>query len=219
MRAKLLYITLLLLASVSLNASEVTIVRERSFEGDALYGYMNGGSDLYFEYGFRKLTVRDIKYEGFSYTVELFQMDSPKNAYGIYSIQVFKPIRVDSLVRGGFDALSKYVLLAAMSDRYISITFNDGPKASRGADFLMKELLQEIEPDPSSSPSDFFPEDISRLERPFSGRLKYIRGPLGLANADDSAYDLYPETGTSYTLWIYVAPDRDTLYFKDDSRP
>ena len=49
--------------------SDITIEKERTFVGTGLYGFMNGGSDLYLEYGFEKLTTRDIKYKDEKYAL------------------------------------------------------------------------------------------------------------------------------------------------------
>ena len=59
----LTFLSLLPLFSVGQTLSDITIEKERTFVGTGLYGFMNGGSDLYLEYGFEKLTTRDIKYK------------------------------------------------------------------------------------------------------------------------------------------------------------
>ncbi|HNW48264.1 MAG TPA: hypothetical protein PKK88_00950, partial [Bacteroidales bacterium] len=43
--------------------SDIKITRERDFAGTALYGFMNGGSDLFLEYGFRDLKALEITYK------------------------------------------------------------------------------------------------------------------------------------------------------------
>ena len=56
---KLLF-TLSVIFLIYVESSAQEIKSERLFEGKGLYGYMNGGSDLYYEYNFIKLTVKGI---------------------------------------------------------------------------------------------------------------------------------------------------------------
>lgn len=223
--ASLLSALALLLPS---HAGGQELLKERIFEGDALYGFMNGGSDLYFEYGFQKLTVKDLQYEGYKYTMEIYRMDTPRNAFGIYSIHIFKPLRVDSLVPGGFDCLSKYQLQAVSEDEYISIVFNDGEKASMGAEKMLVQYLR-AKNDLSDSGEGLgcrecsstrkvtpgiFPSDVLKLERPYSGRLRYINGEIALSQTADDVYDEYPGIGPEYGLWIYSTTDGENIYIR-----
>lgn len=59
------------------------IKRERIFTGTGLYGFMNGGADQFLEYGVSKLTTRDIVYKGNEYTVDIYEMPTPEDAFGI----------------------------------------------------------------------------------------------------------------------------------------
>jgi hypothetical protein len=56
------------------------------FEGDALYDYINGGAELYLSYGLKGMT--GCKYNGDELpqiTVEVYEMTSSKNAFGVYT--------------------------------------------------------------------------------------------------------------------------------------
>lgn len=116
-------------------------VKDRTFVGKALYGYMNGGSDEYYEYGFQCLRVVTLVSGGFEYTVEIFRMDGAENAFGIYSQHTFKPLRTDALPEADHDCLSKYQLQAVKGGDYISIVFENGLEASSGADKILAEYL------------------------------------------------------------------------------
>ena len=59
---------------------DVEVKRERVFTGEGLYGYMNGGADLYLEYGVYKLTARDLIYKGEEYMLEIYELPSPEDA-------------------------------------------------------------------------------------------------------------------------------------------
>jgi hypothetical protein len=42
-------------SSFAIQQDSISVKRERFFNGAALYGFMNGGSDLFLEYGFNEL--------------------------------------------------------------------------------------------------------------------------------------------------------------------
>lgn len=58
----------------------------QTFSGVALSDYINGGAEAYFAYGFRGVAVRKfLSAADVRLTVEIYEMDRPENAYGIYS--------------------------------------------------------------------------------------------------------------------------------------
>ena len=57
------------------------------FSNKQLIEYINGGAELYFAYGFVEMVVcRYQLSDGSNVTVEIYEMDRPENAYGIYSL-------------------------------------------------------------------------------------------------------------------------------------
>ncbi len=62
----------------------------RTFSTEGLYGYVDGGSEIFLQYGFRDLTVFDLIPNKAAdpkkaITLEIYRMDSPKDAFGIFS--------------------------------------------------------------------------------------------------------------------------------------
>lgn len=57
-----------------------------TFSGAALSDYIDGGAEAYMAYGFREAAVREFQNDvGTRLTVEIYLMDRPENAYGIFS--------------------------------------------------------------------------------------------------------------------------------------
>ncbi len=57
-----------------------------TFSDVALSNYINGGAEAYFAYGFKRVAVREFRSASDArLTVEIYEMDRPENAYGIYS--------------------------------------------------------------------------------------------------------------------------------------
>jgi hypothetical protein len=59
-----------------------------SFQGENLFMMINGGADLYHEYGFKQVTRAEyLGPEGKVVKLEIYQMQSPAAAYGIYTLK------------------------------------------------------------------------------------------------------------------------------------
>ena len=58
-----------------------------TFTNDDLYRYINGGAERYLGYGFQRLLVQEYQSrdEKSAIRVEIYQMDRPSNAFGIFS--------------------------------------------------------------------------------------------------------------------------------------
>ena len=57
----------------------------RTYEGESLYEYMNGNSEGYLIYGFRKMTGVTCKNGATTILVDVSDMGDPESAYGIFS--------------------------------------------------------------------------------------------------------------------------------------
>jgi hypothetical protein len=57
----------------------------RTYEGESLYEYMNGNSEGYLIFGFRKMTGVTCKKGGTSILIDVSDMGDPESAFGIFS--------------------------------------------------------------------------------------------------------------------------------------
>jgi len=185
--------------------AQVEIKNERVFTGTALYGFMNGGADLYYEYGFKELVSREIKYKGEDFTVDIYTMNTPLDAFGIYSVNVFKCLRADSL--GRFDCQSKYQLQAVDGNAYVSIVFQSGSNAARKA---ADELYRIYVTDGKSGVN--IPGQLTYMVASGSGTVKYMKGKLGLNNVQSSLADLLEEMN-GYEVWYVENKDNSVVLF------
>lgn len=192
----------LIVAVLSLSAvfaqtqSDISVKRERVFEGKALYGFMNGGSDLFLEYGFRVLRAIEVSYKGEDYSIEIYNMPTPEDAYGIYSQHTFKCLSADTL--DSYDCLSKFQLQAPVGNNYISIVFGSvSRKTTEGA----RELLSYYSAGAGDSTKNpIIPDQFKGISKPFSGRLKFMRGELAMTNVDSELMNLVKNV-SNYKVW------------------
>lgn len=181
------------------SSSDIKITREREFTGTALYGFMNGGSELFLEYGFRDLKALELTYKGIPFTVEVYRMPSPEDAFGIYSQHTFKCIPADS--RFYFDCTSARQFQAAEGNIYISVVFD--PVAPKAVDFAYEIAKYYIKLYGSEGKTSI-PDQIAGLMNPGEEKsltLKYVRGPISLSNINTSLMPLLEEI-KGYNAWI-----------------
>jgi hypothetical protein len=174
----------------------ITKITSKHFGNDALWGYINGGADLYLEYGFEHLSVQDVETEGPTFKVDIYRMSSPEAAYGIYSILRFRC--KESGVIYETDCLTPYQYLAAKGDYYISVANTAGTLKDQELSLrVAQSVLNRIEMQRPEYPAFFDLEMISH------GRndLKLIHGPLGLQNGFANWEHLFTGFG-NYELWV-----------------
>ncbi len=186
----------LLLLPAFLLAEEPEVKRERVFTGTGLYGFMNGGADQFLEYGVSRLVTRDVAYKGEEFTVDVYDMSSPEDAFGIYSLHIFKCARADN--EGCIDCLSPYQLQAVVGSRYVSVVFPSGSEAARR---LADQLVRHYAP-AEGLPQPAVPEALG-VSLPYSGRVKLLRGPISVSSASTSLSRLLD--GVAYTGVWFIA--------------
>jgi hypothetical protein len=78
------------------------------FDRENLFDYINGGAEIYLSYDFQRVVVQrygikiEDSLEGNSITVEIWQMSSAADAYGVYSLDHLQE-DVDIGQKGGYD--------------------------------------------------------------------------------------------------------------------
>ncbi len=204
-------------AAIAQTEDEITVIRERNFKGAALYGFMNGGSDLYLEYGFRDLRALEVKYKGQDYSIEIYSMPTAEDAYGIYSQHTFRCITADTL--SSYNCLSKFQLQAPVGEKYISIVFSSpSGDLQEGARELLKHYSTPVNITADSIKTVAIPVQFKEMVRPLSGKLKFMRGPLAISNVDSDIENLLKNI-SNYKVWYLKSgnqgENRVLLLFSD----
>jgi len=169
--------SLLFLTDNELNGGKT--IRTRKYDGNSLWGYINGGADIYLEYGFRQVCVQEILYKSTGYKIEIFQMTDLESAYGIFSVSTFRCADVDPPLSRHY-CETRYQVQFAKADHYVSITNetgdDDGMKYNR---FLASLILSKAEERIYEFPA-LFQHELFQPAR--EQGIKLIKGELGLQN-------------------------------------
>jgi hypothetical protein len=181
------------------------------FAGENLFTYIDGGAEIYLEYGFRRVVVQDYKNDaGSRLSLEIFEMDSPDSAYGIYT---FKRSRHgDPVALGDECQLADYYLNLCKGPYLVTVTGLDPTDNTQKALVLLARSI-DAKMGCSAPP----PSLVSRLPRDGLEiqSIKYFRGPLALYNSyaffrnDVFAFSagVKGEYASGYSLYIFEYPD------------
>lgn len=162
--------------------------RNDVYDGRSLWGYMNGGADLYIEYGFVELRVQEFEIENEMMKAEIYRMKNPASAFGIYSIKIYKCNDKNIFISP--DCLSNYQYQAAKGPVYISVINASG---SEKAVELTKKTAEIIAEKVVGRP--FRIEAFNMLHPDTSGhnQIKLVKGKLGLQNSIPRWQELFRE--------------------------
>ncbi|MDK9708184.1 MAG: hypothetical protein OEL83_14165 [Desulforhopalus sp.] len=149
------------------------------FHGEDLYQMIDGGADIYHEYGFRQ--VLSAEYAGDPDKIiklELYEMASPLAAYGLYSFKVGEGGKELAIGREG--RLEDYYLNFWKGNMQVTLIGQDaGEETVQGVVALAEAIAAKI------TATGARPElaDLLLREPLAFSRAKYLRGPIGLMNS------------------------------------
>lgn len=181
------------------------IMRASYFGGEALWGIIDGGADIYLEYGFDRLLLQEIEWKKINFRVEYYRMLDPVSAYGIFSVSHFKCGKRDTLSK--FVCITPFQVQCALGRFYVSIA-ND--KGTKEAELLTIKLFETIVGRSKETlfkiPARFSkPEFASQLKN-----LKVIKGALGFQNGFPTWSEKF-EQFSKYTVYL-LADDSGEEY-------
>jgi hypothetical protein len=95
------------------------VLEVQSYAGKALYGYIDGGAELYREYGFDRVTVQVLRLGKETFHAEIFRMSDPGAAFGIYCVSRGECAPDDSLPASS--CVSPFAIQWAQSRYFVRI--------------------------------------------------------------------------------------------------
>ena len=197
-----------------------TLTERRAYPAQALYDYINGGAEVYYEYGFSTVDVGYYSQGEREILVEVYTMSGPQAAMGIYSF--FRNHTAPSLPEPYTGKLYDFHLECLNGREFIKLIHYD----SVGVDerfFLLHELIPK--PKQLTNPIHF---DILPAKR-LPGSEIYFNGPISLRNFASlgrknhfgvgdraRAYGCLTELHGKQYKWVTVVGD--SLRLREDSQ-
>jgi|WetSurMetagenome_2_1015567.scaffolds.fasta_scaffold10669_5 hypothetical protein len=165
------------LASGDIPGLEVT--QTGHFDGNALFGYMDGGAELYREFGFVDLTVQEMRIGEHQLLVELFRMRDSLAAFGIFSVSRGECSGDDT--SAVYWCSSPGQALCAKGCYFFRVQRLTGESEGKGlADDVGRRLLRLL-PDSEFILLPWCP--TSPKAQTWQRKATLVRGPLGLQNS------------------------------------
>ncbi|MFH1052168.1 MAG: DUF6599 family protein [bacterium] len=156
-----------------------TKIETKHFNGNSLWGYINGGADLYLEYGFDNLTLHIFQYNAEQIKIELYKMTSNETAFGIFSVSFNKCKDFELLTK--YYCINNYHVQIARGKYYISIINETGKKETLEYCIeIAKKLIIQID-DEFELPSLLKMSDLIN-----NTNIKLFKGELGLQNINSN---------------------------------
>ena len=119
--------------NLKLTRSDLVGMEETRFSvygENSLWGYINGGADIYLEYGFKELMAQNFVWESEPFKVDVYVMASPEAAFGIYSISKFTCKAEGNI--GSHSCINPYQVQVVNGNLYVSvIAFNGTSRRDR----------------------------------------------------------------------------------------
>jgi hypothetical protein len=146
------------------------------FAGQELFTYVDGGADIYLEYGFRKVLVQDYESRaGKTISAEIFEMADPGAAFGMYAFK--KGGKGRELGSEGRGQLEDYYLNFWKGRYLVTLTgFDSDGETLVGLETLARAAEARIE-GAGRRPRFLDTLPVRDMIKP---SLSYFRGPLGL---------------------------------------
>ena len=149
------------------------------FRGEDLYDYIDGGAEIYFEYGFHRVLVQDYrKRNGPLISLEVFEMAAPESAYGIYSFKA--GLRGDTIELGDETRLADYYLNLWKGHFVLTLTGTQPGEEIRTGLLTMAQSVESRIKEKAVEPGLL---SLLPGEGLIPASRKYFRGPLGLYNS------------------------------------
>jgi hypothetical protein len=182
----------------------------RIYKGESLYEYINGGAEIYHEYGFEQVITQDYSNKaGESLSLEIFEMEDATAAYGIYTFKTGTTGKRISL--GNQAVLESYYINLWQAQFVVTISAFSQSEEMQQILITFAEFVCEKLPTGGKPPEII---NILPKENKVEGSLKYIEGKIALYNyyhfsgedifqVEKAVRQLYKGDNLDYQLFIF----------------
>jgi hypothetical protein len=171
---------------------------------DDLWEYIDGGADQYVSYGFQEVVAA--KYSnaaGATATVDIYQMDEPAGAFGVYAQEdnpKATPVRLGVEGQAGTDSVRFW-----SANYYVKMVSTPPGKSSKDASVALGASVASGLGDPGAPPREL---SLFPAKGLVAGSIRYIPanmlGQAGFSRGFEAKYAATPETST-----LVIVPFQD----------
>lgn len=139
-----------------------------------LYNYIDGGAELFLEFGFERVYVQRYSSGNSELTLEIYEMESPESALGVYLAKCGQETPLEGLPARNSGEESQFTILRERYFIHVN-NFAGGQELFPVMLALARAALQKLPPDRPIALLDYLPKEnlVKNSER-------LIRGPYAL---------------------------------------
>ncbi len=188
-----------------------SVSSQRVFTGTSLFGYIDGGAELYLEYGFLSVVVAEISFQGGTYKTEVYKMNGPEESFGIFSVSKYRCLSLPSVA--DYACQTRYQLQFCKGPYFISIINRTGSKTDSSAMLQIGKVLAGKINEPGPELSGYMPGIPADS---LKTNCFLAKGRLGIVNGSPDLEDFFGGI-SGYTAVICKEYDwlRLSVKFKD----
>ena len=181
--------------------SEVKIFRR----GD-LWEYINGAAEQFVMYGFQLLRFREFSKGDRMIAVEIYDMGSPLNAFGIYRTE--RPVDGKRLSIGTEAVIDPFLCLLLKDRYYVKVMTRRGLHDDQSGEAVLKAVEAHIQGETGLPPE----LDILPTRERISGSEKYVtEAYMGLSDLNNILFADYENaTGDGYRYFMVIPTPEET---------
>jgi hypothetical protein len=176
----------------------------KTYTEASLFGYMNGGAELYREYGIDGAWINEIRFMGGEYTAEIYRMSGPEEAFGIFSVSRYRCSSAPAISR--FTCQTTYQLQICSGPFYINIVNQAGKTTDSIASLRIGEAIVKKIKDKPADISGFLPDISPEI---INREAILAKGILGIMNGAPDVAGFFGET-SDYCA-VILKQDKETL--------
>ena len=193
--------------------------RLHRFKESDLFNYINGGAEIFHEFGFHELFVQRYGKDDAEITLEVYRMQSPESALGIYLMKCGKETTVVGVPAR--HSGNRFQFTIVKSNYYILVNNSNGDETGLPIMVSLSQIV--LNSIPQGKPVELF--RVLPKKNLISGSERIIRGPYGLepiytfGEGDNLQLrgrvfalvgDYRNDGGRVYTRIMIPYPDRDS---------
>lgn len=181
-------------------ASETTVKNP-----DNLWEFNNGAAEQFLAYGFQLLQYRDLAMKDLGVTVEIYDMGTRLNAFGMYTTE--RPEKRDPLKIGAEAVILLPYQCLLLKDRYyVKVNVYEGKLTEAAGKPLLAAIAKALEG------AEDMPEELGLLpaEGMIPGSHKFVReGYLGLGDLKNCVSARYKDSQSKEFQYFILIPHGD----------
>jgi hypothetical protein len=173
-----------------------------------LWKYIDGAADSFLSYDFKILRLREFQKNDVIVTVDIYDMGSPINAFGIYSTE--RPDDAKLLTIGTEAVVIPPYSALMLKDRYyVKVMIQQGELNQKDGEEILKDVAASL-PGTTDLPSEL---KILPKKEMIPGTVKYVaKGYMGLSEINNVVSADYRTTNEKeYRSFVMILPKKEQV--------